>query len=72
MSEEIFSDKGPDEAKFRKAGNGGIIVLDEDASFSPLTFSPRDLSWLAIHDTSRLAIANTYGVPYALIDKGGY
>jgi HK97 family phage portal protein len=57
--------------RFRKAGNGGVIVLDEDATFTPLTFSPRDLSWLAIHDTSRLSIANAYGVPYALIDKDG-
>ena len=55
--------------KFRRAGNGGVIVLDEDASFTPLTFSPRDLSWLAIHDTSRLAICNAYGVPYGLIDE---
>ncbi len=71
---------GPDEAqrweykfnqKFRKAGNGGVIVIDEDAAFTPLTFSPRDLSWLAIHDTSRLSITNAYGVPYALLDKSG-
>lgn len=56
-------------AKFRRAGNGGVVVLDEDASFNPLTFSPRDMSWLPINEQTRLKICNVFHVPYALLDK---
>lgn len=56
-------------AKFRRSGNGGIVVLDEDATFNPLTFSPRDMSWLPINEQTRLKICNVWHVPYALLDK---
>lgn len=57
-------------AKFRRAGNGGVIVLDEDANFNPLTFSPRDLSRLQIHENAKESICSAYGVPPAMLGSG--
>jgi HK97 family phage portal protein len=55
-------------AKFRRAGNGGVIVLDEDASFTPIAFRPRDLSRLEIHANAKVAICNAYLVPPAMLN----
>jgi HK97 family phage portal protein len=57
-------------AKFRRNGNGGIMVVgEEEAKLDTLTFSPRDMSWLPINEQTRLKICNVYHVPYALLDK---
>lgn len=57
--------------KFRRAGNGGVLVLEEDAEFSPLSYNPRDLARLGIYDNARLAICLAYGVPPALLNEQG-
>jgi HK97 family phage portal protein len=53
-------------SKLRRAGNGSFLVLDGDASFTPITYSPRDLSQLKVKDGARLDVMNAHGVPYQL------
>lgn len=58
-------------AKFRQSGSGSVVVFPEDATLTPLTFSPRDMSWFSIHETSRTMICNAYGVPPGMISEDG-
>ena len=55
-------------AKFRQNAGGVMVLEDEGIDFKPLSFSPRDLARLSVHENARVAIANAYGVPFGLID----
>jgi HK97 family phage portal protein len=58
-------------ARFRRSGNGGVLVAEEDAQLVPLQFSPRDMSWMAMHETTKEAICNAYGVPPQMLSADG-
>jgi HK97 family phage portal protein len=57
--------------KFRRAGAGGVLVLEDDADFTPISWAPRDLARLSVLDNARLSVANASGVPYEMISEGG-
>ncbi len=69
---------GPDEAKrfekefnlrFGKGKGGGAFVAEEELSIHPLNYPPRDLARLEIEKHSRNQIANTFGIPIALLES---
>ena len=53
----------------RRAGAGNVIVLDEEGSFTPISWAPSDLGRLKVGDTVSEAICNAYDVPPALFQK---
>ena len=55
-------------AKYRRAGQGQIMVASEAGDLKALSFSPRDMSWLPITEQTNLKITRAYHVPYALLD----
>ena len=56
-------------SRFRKGGHGGVIVMTENGKLEPLSYSPRDLARLSIHENATLAIARAYGVPFPLLSE---
>lgn len=55
--------------KNRRAGSGNVLVIDEDASFTPLSWAPKDLGRLKIKDSVDEAICMAFDVPAALYAK---
>jgi HK97 family phage portal protein len=68
---------GPAEAKrlrldffkrFRRGGNGGVLVMENAFDIKNLAFTPKDLEMLAFYKVGKIEIANGYGVPLALLE----
>lgn len=69
---------GPEEAerlerrwsrKFRRGGNGKILVGESSVDVRPLNIPPKDLEMLAAYGVRKEAIANGYGIPMAYLTK---
>ena len=54
--------------KFRRAGNGGWMILETPGKVTPLNYSPRDLEALARRKVSKVTIANAFDVPIAMLE----
>jgi HK97 family phage portal protein len=69
---------GPEEAerleyhwrqKFKRGGNGRVLVGESALDVKPLSIPPRDLEILASFGVRKEVIANAYGVPMAYLTK---
>ncbi len=54
--------------RYGRGKSGGIYVPPESVDFIPLEWPIRDIARLDIQKSSKLAIANTFGVPMALLE----
>ena len=59
-------------SKFRQGGSGSVMVMDEDATFQPLTFPPKDLAALQIRQASKADICLAFGIPIPLIESNQF
>ncbi len=55
--------------KFKRGGNGRILVAEQAGSFVPARYPPTDLGPLKISQESLKRLANAFGVPEALLSK---
>lgn len=55
--------------KFRRGGNGRILVAEQAGAFVPARYPPTDLGPLKINQESLKRLANAFGVPEALLSK---
>ena len=55
--------------KFGKGKSGGVWVAEEEIKPHPISYPPKDLGGLAVNREVRLAVANTYSVPIALLES---
>jgi hypothetical protein len=54
--------------RYGRGKSGGIWVAPEKVTFTPLQWPIRDIARLDIQKCSKLSIANTFGVPMALLE----
>ena len=54
--------------KFRQGGAGGVLILEEDMTVSPLNFTAKDVEMLSYHGASKVGIANNFGVPMSKLE----
>ena len=55
--------------KFKRGGNGRILVAEQAGTFVPARYPPTDLGPLKISQESLKRLANAFGVPEALLSK---
>ncbi len=55
--------------KFKRGGNGRILVAENAGTFTPTRYPPTDLGPLEISRESLRRLANAFGVPEALLSK---
>lgn len=56
--------------RFRGAGSGGVLVMQDPMQVTPLTFPPKDLAGLAIAENVKAAVCNAFGVPVDIFQPG--
>ena len=54
---------------FSRAGAGKVAILDEEGTFTPISYAPSDLSRLKVGDSVTEAICMAYDVPPAIFNK---
>lgn len=52
---------------FRQDGIGNVLIVDDDMSYTPVTFPPRDLARLQVANASTVDICRAFLVPVALL-----
>jgi HK97 family phage portal protein len=59
------------QAKFRRGGNGGLWVVEDDVTVTPLQWKPSDLAFIKVSEQARSEIALSYGIPPPLLSDTG-
>lgn len=57
-------------AKFKGAGNGGIMVADGPMTLQPLSFPPRQIAELDLYQVVKTSVCNAFGVPIDIFQPG--
>lgn len=55
-------------AKFQRGGGGKLMVAEETVTLSPLSYPPKDLAALEIHNWGKTEICNAHDIPIALLE----
>ena len=57
--------------KFRRGGNHGLLLVEDDVTVTPLQYAPKDLAFTQVGEAARQAVCLAYGIPPVLFDKTG-
>ena len=58
-------------SKFRRGGQHGLLVVDDDITVTPLQYSPRDLAFTKVGEAARQSVCLSYGIPPILLSEEG-